>query len=58
MIGDSKTDIATARAAKVPIIAVDFGYSDVPIKALEPDRLISSYADLPAAIAELTAKRP
>jgi phosphoglycolate phosphatase len=57
MIGDSKADIATARAARVPVIAVDFGYSDVPIKALEPDRVISSYADLPAAIVELTAQQ-
>src|ERR1700761_6787753 len=29
MVGDSKTDIFTARAAKVPVVAVDFGYSDV-----------------------------
>jgi len=58
MIGDSKTDVATARAASVPVIAVDFGYSDVPIRTLKPDRIISSYADLPAAIVELTAERP
>ena len=57
MIGDSKTDVATARAAKVPVIAVDFGYSDVPIKALEADRVISSYAELPTAIVELTAEQ-
>ena len=57
MIGDSKTDIATARAAGVPVIAVDFGYSDVPIKTLGPDRVISSYADLPAAIVELTTEQ-
>jgi phosphoglycolate phosphatase len=58
MIGDSKTDIATARAAGVAVIAVDFGYSDVPIRTLEPDRVISSYTDLPAAIEELAAERP
>ncbi|HTV26756.1 MAG TPA: phosphoglycolate phosphatase [Xanthobacteraceae bacterium] len=57
MIGDSKTDIATARAAGAPVIAVDFGYSDVPIGRLGPDRVISSYVDLPAAIEEL-AERP
>src|SRR5215472_16533237 len=27
MVGDSETDIATARAAGVPVIAVDFGYA-------------------------------
>jgi phosphoglycolate phosphatase len=58
MIGDSRTDIATARAANVPVIAVDFGYSDVPIKTLEPDRIIGSYAELPTAIEGLTAERP
>jgi phosphoglycolate phosphatase len=57
MIGDSKTDIATARAAGAPVVAVDFGYSDVPIGRLGPDRVISSYLDLPAAIEEL-AERP
>jgi phosphoglycolate phosphatase len=55
MIGDSRTDIATARAAKVPVIAVDFGYSDVPVETLDPDRVVDSYAELPAAIVELTA---
>jgi phosphoglycolate phosphatase len=53
MVGDSRTDIDTARAAGVPVVAVDFGYSDVPIAALRPDRLISSFADLPAAIGDL-----
>ena len=50
MVGDSGTDVRTARAANVPVVAVDFGYSDVPIATLQPDRLISSFADLPAAI--------
>jgi phosphoglycolate phosphatase len=53
MVGDSITDIRTARAAKVPIIAVDFGYTDVPIATLAPDRVISAYADLQAAIEAL-----
>jgi hypothetical protein len=43
----------TARAAAIPIIAVDFGYNDVPIATLNPDRLIGSFAELPAAIAEV-----
>jgi phosphoglycolate phosphatase len=53
MVGDSKTDIDTARAAEVPVVAVDFGYSEVPIGSLEPDRIISSFADLPGALAAL-----
>ncbi len=53
MVGDSRTDIGTARAAAVPVIAVDFGYSDVPVATLLPDRTISSFVDLPAAITGL-----
>jgi len=50
MVGDSGTDIRTARNADVPIVAVDFGYTEVPIESLHPDRIISTYVDLPAAI--------
>jgi phosphoglycolate phosphatase len=53
MVGDSGTDIATARAAGIPVVAVDFGYTEVPVTRLGPDRVISHYADLPAAAAEL-----
>jgi phosphoglycolate phosphatase len=51
MIGDSRTDIDTARAAGVPVIAVDFGYTDVPVAELRPDRVISHFDELPAAVA-------
>jgi phosphoglycolate phosphatase len=57
MVGDSGTDIRTSRAATVPVIAVDFGYSEVPIAQLRPDRIIGSFADLPAAIRDLEAVR-
>jgi phosphoglycolate phosphatase len=56
MVGDSKTDVYTARAAQVPVVAVDFGYSDVPIVSLKPDRIISSFADLPRTVAGLAAE--
>jgi phosphoglycolate phosphatase len=55
MIGDSLTDIRTARAADVPVIAVDFGYTDRPLSELGPDRIISRFTDLPLAVAELFA---
>jgi phosphoglycolate phosphatase len=53
MIGDSPTDVRTARAAAVPIVAVDFGYTEVPIASLGPDRIISAFAQLPATIDDL-----
>jgi len=55
MVGDSGTDIATARAAGVPVIAVDFGYSETPIEKLRADRLIGNFDQLQAAISELAA---
>ena len=55
MVGDSGTDIATARAAGVPVVAVDFGYSETPVKELGPDRLISHFDELPQAVFELAA---
>ena len=54
MIGDSATDIRTARGAGVPVIAVDFGYSERPVAEFSPDRIISHFGQLPAAIAELS----
>ena len=53
MIGDSNTDIRTARAAGVPVIAVDFGYSERPVAEFGPDRTISHFAQLPASIAAI-----
>lgn len=53
MVGDSVTDIRTARAAAVPVVAVDFGYTDQPIETFAPDRVISDFGQLPAAISEL-----
>jgi phosphoglycolate phosphatase len=46
MVGDSKTDIETAKNAKIPVVAVDFGYTDLPVEAYEPDRIISHFDDL------------
>jgi phosphoglycolate phosphatase len=53
MVGDSGNDIRTARAAGVPVVAVDFGYTDVPVARLAPDRIISGFEELPAAVHDL-----
>jgi phosphoglycolate phosphatase len=49
MVGDSGTDITTARAARVPVIAVDFGYADTPVGERGPDRVVSHFDELMAA---------
>jgi len=54
MIGDTKTDIDTARAVGIPVIAVDFGYSPVSIHTLNPDAVISHFTELTQAIDHLS----
>jgi len=54
MVGDSKTDIDTAREAGVPVIAVPFGYTDVPVTELSPDIVIAHFDEIDAAIAQLS----
>jgi phosphoglycolate phosphatase len=53
MIGDSATDVRTARAAKVPVVVVEFGYSDIPAEALGGDVLIRQFAELTGAVHSL-----
>jgi phosphoglycolate phosphatase len=57
MIGDSETDILTARAAGIPVIAVDFGYTDKPIAEYKPDVVISHFSQLPDAVAGISFAR-
>ena len=53
MVGDSGTDIGAARRAGIPVVGVTFGYTDVPIADLKPDRLIRHMKDLPEAVENL-----
>jgi phosphoglycolate phosphatase len=58
MVGDSKTDIDTARAADLPVIAVPFGYTDIPVAELGPDSIIGHFDEIDAAIAKLSQRIP
>ncbi|MGL5363500.1 MAG: HAD family hydrolase [Bosea sp. (in: a-proteobacteria)] len=53
MIGDSRTDISTAQAADIPVIAVPFGYTDVPVESLNPDIVVQHFDELVAAVRRL-----
>lgn len=53
MVGDSMTDIFTAQAARVPVIAVDFGYTDRHVSEFAPDRVISHFDELWDAVESL-----
>jgi phosphoglycolate phosphatase len=53
MIGDSEIDVATARAAGIPVVAVSFGYGPSRTEELEADRIARSYAELPSLVSTL-----
>jgi phosphoglycolate phosphatase len=57
MVGDAGPDVGVARRAGVPIIGVNFGYTEIPIAELKPDRLISHFKDLPAAVESLMSEK-
>jgi phosphoglycolate phosphatase len=56
MVGDTRVDIATARAADIPVVGCAFGYSDVPIATLEPDVVIGHYSELRSAVAAIAGR--
>src|SRR3977135_3091570 len=50
MVGDAGTDIGVARRAGIPVIGVAFGYTEVPIADLKPDRLGNHMREPRAAV--------
>jgi phosphoglycolate phosphatase len=50
MVGDAGTDVGVARRAGVPVIGVSFGYTEVPIADLKPDRVIHHMRELREAV--------
>lgn len=64
-VGDSRTDADTARAARVPLVLVSFGYSTEAVDTLGADVLIGHFDSLVPAIDTIqrqftatTAQRP
>ena len=56
MIGDSENDINCAKKANIPSIAVNFGYSKVPVESLKPDLVMSDYINLTQHIEDIKKK--
>lgn len=52
MVGDSQTDIDTAKAAGIPVVAVDFGYTDKHVREYEPSKIISHFDELTVGLCE------
>lgn len=55
MIGDSDTDVKTAKAARIPVIGVTFGYTAIPVTDLDCDAVISDYAQFDDALEGILA---
>lgn len=53
MVGDAGPDVGVARRAGVPVIGVEFGYTEVPIAELNPDLVVGHMRDLPQAVTQL-----
>lgn len=53
LIGDSETDLKTARAAGTPCILVTFGYTAIPASDLGADHLIDHFDDLIPTLATI-----
>jgi phosphoglycolate phosphatase len=53
MIGDSITDLNTARAAGAPCILMSYGFTPVPAKDLGADIVLDDFRELPGALRRL-----
>lgn len=53
LIGDTETDRAAARNARVPCVLVSFGPEGQAVSALTPDALLDHYDDLPSLLDRL-----
>ncbi len=58
LVGDSITDADTARGARVPFVAVSFGFSDRPVEQLGADAVIDDYAELIPTLGRLLNPSP
>lgn len=57
MVGDSANDIDSARAAGVPVVGCTFGYSEPPVRDLNPDVTMSEYSELQGIVTELITRQ-
>jgi len=58
MVGDTAADVAAARGASAPVIAVSFGYSDDGAEKLGADVVLHRFSELAPACRRLLAARP
>jgi phosphoglycolate phosphatase len=55
LVGDSPVDVAAARAADIPVIAMSYGYTPVPVHQLGADAVADDFVQLPEIISRLVS---
>jgi phosphoglycolate phosphatase len=55
MIGDSITDVATARAGAIPVVLLSYGYTPEPVTTLGADVVVDAFSEIPAVVRRLLA---
>ena len=55
-VGDSETDVQTARNAGVPVVLVSFGYSRAPAHILGADFVINRFSELPETLLKIPVR--
>ena len=53
MIGDSITDVETARGSAAPVILMSYGYTPQPVRTLGADLVLDDFREVPAAARRL-----
>jgi phosphoglycolate phosphatase len=56
MIGDSVTDVATARAAEAPVILLSYGYTPEPAETLGADAVTDDFTQLPYLVETILSR--
>lgn len=56
MIGDSVTDVKTARNGGAPVVLVSYGYTPEPARTLGADDVVDSFHEIPAVVRRLLGK--
>lgn len=56
MVGDTLTDLTTARRAGVPCVLTGFGFAAEPLSELAPDAVVAHFDELPAVLERLSPR--
>jgi phosphoglycolate phosphatase len=53
MVGDSSYDVRAAKNADVPVVALSFGYNDMPVEELGADAVVGHYDELVSVLSAM-----